>query len=50
MQNVVVYVLNQEKQRFLIILFVIIITTQIMFQRLILFFDLIVNLRMKNNI
>ena len=44
MRNVVVYILNQEKQRFSIILFIIIITTQIMFQRLILSFDLIVNL------
>ena len=50
MQNAVVYILNQEKQRFSIVLFIIIIITQIMFQRLILFFNLIVNLRIKNNI
>ena len=50
MRSAVIYVLNQRKQRFLIVLFIIIITTQIIFQRLILFFDLIVNLRMKNNI
>ena len=50
MRNAVVYILNQEKQRFSIVLLVIIITIKIMFQRLILSFNLIVNLRMKNNI
>ena len=50
MRSVVVYILNQEKQRFSIVLFIITITTKIMFQRLILSFNLIVNLRMKNNI
>ena len=37
-------VLNHEKQRFLIILFIIAITAQIIFQYLILSFDLIVDL------
>ena len=50
MRNAVIYVLNQRKQRSSIVLFIIIITTKIMFQRLILSFDLIVNLRIKNNI
>ena len=50
MRNAVVNILSQKKQRFSIILFIIIIIAQIMFQRLILSFDLIVNLRVKNNI
>ena len=50
MRSVIIYVLNQEKQRFSIVLLIIIITTKIMFQRLILSFNLIVNLQMKNNI
>ena len=50
MRNVVVYILSQEKQRFSIVLLIIIIITKIMFQRLILSFNLIINLRMKNNI
>ena len=50
MRNAVVYILNQEKQRFSIVLLVITITTKIMFQHLILFFNLIINLRIKNNI
>ena len=50
MQSVIIYVLNLKKQRFLIVLFINIIITQIIFQRLILSFDSIVNLRMKDNI
>ena len=50
MRNAVVYVLNQKKQRFSIVLLIIIIIIKIMFQRLILFFDLIINLQMKDNI
>ena len=50
MRSAVLYILNQEKQRFSIILLIIIITTKIMFQRLILSFNLTVNLRIKNNI
>ena len=50
MQSAVVYILNKKKQRLSIVLLVIIITTQIMFQHLILSFNLIINLRMKNNI
>ena len=43
MRSVVIYILNQEKQRFSIILFVITIITQIIFQRLILTFNFIIN-------
>ena len=50
MQSAVIYILNQEKQRFSNILLIILIIMQIMFQRLILSFDLIVNLQMKSNI
>ena len=50
MRSVVVYILNQRKQRFSIVLLIITIITKIMFQRLILSFNLIVNLRIKDNI
>ena len=47
---VVVHKLSQKKQCNSIILFVIAITTQILFQNLILTFDLFVDLRMKRDI
>ena len=50
MQSIIINVLKHKKQHFLIILLIIAITAQIIFECLILFFGLIVSLQIKNNI
>ena len=50
MQNVIVNLLCNRQQKRSIVLFVITITSQIMFQRLILTFYLIIDLRIKRRI
>ena len=46
--RVIVHILRKREKRFLIVLLVIAITTQIVFQSLILSFDLLVYLRIKS--